>query len=205
MPKISIIVPVYNCEKYLERCLDSIINQTFRNWECILVDDGSTDRSGKILDEYAEKDDRFAVFHKSNKGVSSARNYGMLKCKGDWVTFVDSDDWVENGWLKEFDDIIKIADFDIIRFGYYLDTRLASHKVSCGKDKTVTLRWLMLKEYHNNKYYGYLWNTVFNMRCVQTLRFDTSLHFCEDQLFLNNAITNAKNTYLSSRCFYLRE
>ncbi len=91
-PKISIIVPVYNVEKYLNRCLDSILAQSFTDWECILVDDGSPDNSGRICDEYAVKDSRFRVFHKENGGVSSARNLGLEKTTGEWVVFVDSDD-----------------------------------------------------------------------------------------------------------------
>ncbi len=99
-PKISIIVPVYKVEKYLQRCLDSIISQTFTDWECILIDDGSPDNSGKICDEYAEKDKRFRVIHQENAGVSAARNAGLDCAGGEWVTFVDSDDWVENEMLS---------------------------------------------------------------------------------------------------------
>lgn len=100
-PKISIIVPVYNVEKYLRRCLDSILAQTFADFECICVDDGSPDGSGKVLDEYAEKDSRFVVIHKDNGGVSSARNAGLDVVHGEWIAFVDSDDWVENFYLED--------------------------------------------------------------------------------------------------------
>ena len=94
-PKISIIVPVYKVEKYLHRCLDSIVNQTFTDWECILIDDGSPDNSGIICDEYAQMDRRFKVIHQENKGVSAARNAGLDVAKGEWIGFVDSDDWIE--------------------------------------------------------------------------------------------------------------
>lgn len=94
-PTISIIVPVYKAEEYLKRCLDSIKNQTFKNWECILIDDGSPDNSGQICDEYAQKDERFRVIHQENKGVSAARNAGLEEAKGEWIGFVDSDDWLE--------------------------------------------------------------------------------------------------------------
>lgn len=95
MPKVSIIVPVYKAEKYLHRCVDSILAQTFRDWECILVDDGSPDGSGAICDEYAQKDARIHVIHKENGGVSSARNTGIDKSNGEWLCFIDSDDTVE--------------------------------------------------------------------------------------------------------------
>lgn len=94
-PQISIIIPVYNVEAYLERCLNSILSQTFDDWECICIDDGSVDGSGKILDAYAKKDSRFIVIHQVNSGVSFARNVGLKRAKGDFITFVDSDDWIE--------------------------------------------------------------------------------------------------------------
>ena len=93
-PKISVIVPVYNVEKYLHRCVDSILAQTFNDFELLLIDDGSKDKSGAICDEYAAKDSRVRVFHKENGGVSSARNLGLENAKGDWIIFIDSDDWI---------------------------------------------------------------------------------------------------------------
>lgn len=96
IPKVSIIVPVYNTEKYLRRCLDSIAAQTFADWECICVDDGSPDAAGAILDDYAAKDSRFVVIHQENGGVSRARNAGLDAACGEYVGFVDSDDWVES-------------------------------------------------------------------------------------------------------------
>lgn len=101
-PKISVIVPVYNVEKYLRRCIDSILAQTFADFELLLIDDGSKDSSGAICDEYAEKDNRILVFHKENGGVSSARNVGLDNAKGEWITFVDADDYVSKEWLYYF-------------------------------------------------------------------------------------------------------
>ena len=93
--KISIIVPVYNLEKYLPRCLNSVCNQTYKNLEIILVDDGSTDKSSDICDNWAKKDSRIIVIHKKNGGVSSARNAGIKKATGEYIHFVDGDDWLE--------------------------------------------------------------------------------------------------------------
>lgn len=90
---ISVIVPVYNVEKYLPECVESIISQTYDNLEVILIDDGSTDRSGKICDEFAEKDSRIVVIHQKNSGVSAARNRGLDLCRGEYISFVDSDDY----------------------------------------------------------------------------------------------------------------
>lgn len=94
-PVFSIIVPVYNCAPYIRKCLDSVKNQTFKSWECICVNDGSTDASGSILDEYARNDSRFSVVHQNNQGVSVARNRGIEKACGEWVNFLDADDTVD--------------------------------------------------------------------------------------------------------------
>ena len=106
-PSISIIVPVYNAEQYLPRCIDSILAQTFTDFELLLVDDGSTDKSGDICDEYAKKDSRIRVFHKENGGVSSARNVGLDNAKGEWVCFADSDDKMSETYVLNLVKAIK--------------------------------------------------------------------------------------------------
>lgn len=98
---VSVITPVYNAEKCLERCIDSILKQSYSNFELLLIDDGSTDASGRICDQYAKTDSRIKVFHKRNGGVSSARNIGLRNVKGEWVTFIDSDDWVHPLYLEK--------------------------------------------------------------------------------------------------------
>ena len=100
-PKISVIIPVYNAESTLRRCVDSVLAQTFTDFECLLINDGSKDKSGEICDEYAIRDSRVRVFHKENGGVSSARNVGLDNATGEWIAFVDSDDWVgRNIWSR---------------------------------------------------------------------------------------------------------
>ena len=98
--KVSVVVPIYNVEKYLRACLDSIMGQTFKNLEIILVDDGSPDDCPRICDEYAKKDSRVHVFHKHNEGVSSARNLGLENSTGEWITFIDSDDYISDYFSK---------------------------------------------------------------------------------------------------------
>ena len=110
---ISIIVPIYNTEKYLRQCLDSIINQTYTNFEVLLVNDGSTDSSGMICQEYVENDSRFRYFEKENGGVSSARNLGLECSGGAYITFIDSDDWVESNHLEALLKGIKENNTDI--------------------------------------------------------------------------------------------
>ena len=97
--EISVIIPVYNTGQYLEKCLDSVLTQQFKNWECLLIDDGSTDGSGSICDRYVERDNRFKVFHIANSGVSFARNLGIKYASGKYIAFIDSDDTVDKGYL----------------------------------------------------------------------------------------------------------
>lgn len=97
---ISVIIPIYNTEKYLSRYIESVLNQSYKNFELLLINDGSKDRSGDICDEYAKKDNRIKVFHKENGGVSSARNLGLDNAKGDYVCFIDSDDYVGKRYLE---------------------------------------------------------------------------------------------------------
>ena len=120
-PIISIIIPVYRAEKYLRECLNSIVEQTFIDWECILIDDGSTDNSGAICDEYASKDKRFKVIHKQNEGVSKARNEGLKVAQGKWISFVDSDDWIDD---LTYQSVLKAAEennADLVQWGIVLE------------------------------------------------------------------------------------
>ncbi|MGL5989238.1 glycosyltransferase family 2 protein [Cetobacterium sp.] len=114
IPEISIIVPVYNVEKYLEQCLDSILAQTFKNFEVILVNDGSTDSSGEICDRYTKIDSRIMVFHKINDGVSNTRNLGVQKSKGKYVVFIDSDDYIMKNYCKILIESIEELKSDIV-------------------------------------------------------------------------------------------
>lgn len=121
MPQISIIIPVYNVEKYIRQCLDSVISQTFIDWECWLIDDGSTDSSKDICDEYVEKDNRFHVIHKANGGLASARQCGIEHVSGKYVATIDSDDWVEPDYLQSMYDCILEDDADVVTCGYYMN------------------------------------------------------------------------------------
>lgn len=119
MPKLSIIVPVYKVEQYIHKCVDSILNQTFTDFELILVDDGSPDNCGKICDEYAQKDERVRVIHKENGGVSSARNMGIDDAKGEYISFIDPDDWIELNMYEEIFNYVDENKMDIACFEVY--------------------------------------------------------------------------------------
>lgn len=185
-PTISVIVPVYNVEKYLRRCLDSIMAQTYTNFELILVDDGSKDKSGDICEDYAKKDPRITVFHKENGGVSSARNIGLDNAKGDFVTFCDSDDYVSPKWLEDFD---VLSNKDIVIQGYKY--KKAEHVEYTAKeffessDESLSRKELLerLLEYDN---FGYLWTRCFRRSLIEeyTLRFNTDYIVREDEDFI---------------------
>lgn len=132
LPDVSIIIPVYKVEKYLSDCLDSIIAQTFKNWECILVDDGSPDSSGIICDEYVKKDSRFKVIHKLNEGVSKARNDGLKMARGKWISFVDSDDYIDNVTYESVLEIVDENNADMVQWGIVLEKEgIILKKIPC--------------------------------------------------------------------------
>ena len=110
---ISVLIPVFNVERYLSRCIESVIKQTYKNIEIILIDDGSKDKSGKICDKYAKKDDRIRVIHKENEGVSVARNLGMDSANGEYIIFVDSDDWIEQQAVELLFSQLSLYDSDL--------------------------------------------------------------------------------------------
>ncbi len=196
-PKISIIVPVYNVEQYLPRCIDSILAQTFSDFEVLLVDDGSRDRSGTICDEYAAKDYRVRVFHKPNGGVSSARNVGLENAKGKWIGFIDSDDIIPT---DGFDTLVGLAstDVDMVMAGYRkIDengmlvegpTRIVS--------KTVTWEQALTEMFKptDYDYQGYCFSKLYRTSVVRdnAMTFNQNIKFNEDRLFVVDFICRSK-------------
>lgn len=186
MPKVSIIVPVYKVENYLSQCIDSILGQTFTDWECILVDDGSPDGSGVICDEYAQKDTRIHVIHKENRGVSAARNTGLSAAQGEYIYFIDSDDYVEREALELLLSKAKQSEADIMVHGLVNDYiyKHSSTAVKYGslpeKDYSTILemadRWGLLKGPVNKLFK----NSIIKNKA---LRFDESISYGEDTKF----------------------
>lgn len=127
MPKVSIITPVYNVEKYIGRCIDSILLQTFPDFELLLIDDGSTDQSGKICDGYAGNDSRVRVFHRQNVGVSQTREFGIRQAVGDYIQFVDSDDWIEPIMLECMYECAQFNKAEIVGCNFIQEFYSASH------------------------------------------------------------------------------
>lgn len=188
---ISIIVPVYNVEPYLRKCLDSILDQTYRDLEILIIDDGSTDGSGAICDEYAGKDDRIKVFHTENKGLSAARNLGLDNATGDWIGFIDSDDWIEPDMYEVLIKRAEETGADVVECGFIKDYQLSSEEVSAilriasGAD---TLEALIIGEIQ-----GTVWNKIWKKNLFNTNRFPEGQEF-EDISTVYKAIQNASVT-----------
>lgn len=197
MQKISVIVPVYNAEKYLPRCIESIISQRNTEWELLLIDDGSQDNSGALCDDYAGKDSRIRALHKPNGGVSSARNVGLDNMKGEWVAFIDADDYVDQDFLS-----ITNSDADIIEKSYI---SLKEDGVFLNKKKNIDqcLKNEDFYRYYINHKNNALWDKLFSARILNGTRFDTNLNFGEDFLFFMT-VSSHINTYVRSSlgCYY---
>lgn len=208
-PLISVIIPVYNVEKYLHRCLDSVIMQTYQNLEIICIDDGSMDCSGEICEQYACKDRRVKVFHQENQGVSAARNKGLDMASGEYIAFVDSDDYILKDmyakmmhallsndvdvcvcqWQYEFSDgrqVVKKQNIDSSIYGYKTSTEFA--------------RFLYKGSYENGVVVA-VWNKIYRKTLLDVIRFEGRIH--EDDTF--NDKINAKNisVYITENQFYI--
>lgn len=186
MPKISIVIPIYNVERYLPRCLDSILCQTLVDWECILVDDGSTDKSGDICDMYSKKDSRIITLHKKNGGVGSARNMGLDIASGEWITFIDADDYIDENF------------FSVL----YSETISQPHTLLITSPCMVVKEQIKTKRKWNNppkeqttkEYLECLlardsvslevWGKLYRRSAVKNIRFDVNIKIGEDWLFL---------------------
>lgn len=201
---ISVIVPVYKVEKYLSRCIDSIIAQTYNNLEIILIDDGSPDRSGRICDDYARKDHRIRVFHKPNGGVSSARNLGLKEAKGEYIGFVDSDDYIAPQMYEVlFNNLVNNnADLSVCGYKKEIDKGIFepyyNKRLNC-----VFLRNEMLKNLLSNKYYTCsCWNVLFKKYLLSDLFFDEKRKHNEDLLFLYEVMKKCNNLFFTSDAYY---
>lgn len=154
-PKISVIVPVYNVEKYLPRCIDSILAQTFTDFELLLIDDGSKDHSGEICDQYAKKDNRIRVFHKENEGISATREYGLNKTQGNYIQFVDSDDWIEKEMLQLMHDKANTTDADLVNCDFFQEYTSDSQYISTTKRNKNEFICSVI-----GNYWGVLWKLL---------------------------------------------
>lgn len=199
-PMVSIIVPVYNAEKTLRRCVDSILNQEYTDFELLLMDDGSRDGSGSICDEYRARDLRVKVVHKENSGVSDTRNQALDLAAGTYLQFLDSDDWITPDATRLFVRAAEENHCDLVIADFYrvVGERL-SHKGDIEETKVMTREEFAghMMENPADFYYGVLWNKLFRRELVERyrLRMDAAISWCEDFMFNLEYIRHAERFY----------
>ena len=200
----SIIVPVYNDENNLPRCLGSIISQTFIDFECLLVDDGSTDNSPAICDIYAEKDSRISTFHKKNEGISKTRQFGINNSTGSYTIFVDSDDWIEPSLLQKTAEVINVSNPDIIFMDFFDEN-------SSGKECYITQNFsfsnsidIVIRRVLEGKLFSCLWNVIIKRELyfLNSINFIEGINYGEDSLFIIELLLNKPSIEYSSGARY---
>lgn len=209
MAKISVIVPVYNVEKFIRRCLDSIINQTMKDLEIILVDDGSTDNSGVICDEYAKLDNRITVIHKENGGVGSARNRGLDVATGEWIAFVDSDDYIEKNMYETLYKTAIYENVDVCAcFFKYLtvDNKILFNPTQEQLDmnrkyNSKEFLKLIYKDEYINGICVSAWNKIYKKNIFDNLRFKTKIY--EDDELVNQIYIQDVDIFVLNKGFYI--
>lgn len=203
MPTISVIVPVYNAERWLRRCVDSILAQTFTDFELLLIDDGSTDASPAICDDYAALDPRVRTFHQPNGGVSSARNLGLDNARGEWIGFIDSDDWVERKYLYTLvssDD----GDLNIVNYSIHKDTETFALQAYNNYFSGEGALFDFLQNYVNVHIIRAPWGKAFKRNIIEAhhLRFIEDIVTCEDTIFVLSYCINCRSIRLFDSALY---
>ncbi len=200
---ISVIVPVFNVENFLRQCLDSILFQSVTDFELLLVNDGSTDSSSTICDEYAHRDSRVRVFHRHNHGVSSARNFGLDQSSGAWIAFVDSDDWLEPDYFAHL--LAGSESADLCAGGYVqIDPRTTSRYVTQEKFIPASDRNSFIEEHISSCLVRAPWCKLFKRRiiCDDGLRFDETLSLGEDTIFNLRYLQRTRGIHVSGQAGY---
>lgn len=200
---ISVIVPVFNAEKYLAYCIKSILNQTYIDFELLLINDGSSDESARICDNYAKNDSRIRVVHNKNHGVSYSRNLGLELAKGDYIAFCDADDQYKQNYLMEMQEVALSHEADIVICNYSF-LRGASEAVICNRqsgkiEKDEVYRRIFI----DNTIGGFVWNKLFKKSLLNGIQFDEGMQICEDTYFLCNSLKNASRVYYIGESLYL--
>ena len=200
---LSVIVPVYNVESYLPTCIESIINQTYSNLELFLVDDGSTDKSGEICDEYAKKDSRIMVIHKENGGQGSARNRALDIAKGEYIAFVDSDDHIELNMYDAMINALERTDSDLVLCGFYTDSGLRIvDSIVPEKEMIFESDEELLRKYFDSPFVGgQPWNKVFKSSVFDELRFPEGTAR-EDVYIMHLALSKCKRAVHCGKRLY---
>lgn len=202
MPRLSVIVPVYKVEKYIHKCVDSILNQTFKDFELILIDDGSPDNCSEICDEYAKKDSRVRVIHKENGGQSSARNRGLDIAKGEIIGFVDSDDDIEVNMYKNLIDYMDREKLDIVFCDVYLVRGDRVREQSMYSENKVLNNIQGLKDNLICKIDNAVWNKIYKKTIFNNLRFTEGIVYEDVRIMYKVFSKSQKSGYLKQSLYY---
>ena len=206
-PKISIIVPVYNVERYLRQCIDSILAQTYKDFELLLIDDGSPDNSGTICDEYAKKDPRIRVFHKPNGGVSTARNLGIDNARGEYISFIDADDYVEPNFLEEMLNAMNRYNADLVCCGTWESVK-PDGRYACimktDKDKKFTRNEMLIEVLAPDSCGGAPFNKLYKASIIKSnqIKFPEDMKYWEDSSFAIKYTLHCTQTAYISNVLY---
>lgn len=200
---ISVIVPIYNVEKYLKRCIDSIVNQSYKNLEIILVDDGSPDKCPCICDEYSKEDSRIKVVHKENGGLSDARNAGLNVASGKYILFIDSDDWIHCDMIKVLYNAIVDEDADIaecksIKTSEFVEEVYDNNEISITSFTTVEALLSLIKEKPLKQT---VWDKLYRREVIENVPFEKGKYH-EDEFFTYQVFGNSKKVVFCDRVFY---
>lgn len=200
-PEISIIVPVYKVEKYLRECLASILAQTYKDWECILVDDGSPDNSVSICEEFVSKDSRFKLIRRQNGGLSAARNTGLSSARGKYIAFVDSDDVVYLKYLERLHELITANDADVAQVSYeLLFTTFVRKRVLVDSVTVHTRGGVAMEMMRDKKIPSYMWNKLFKREVIDTPFPEGKLY--EDMYALSSWVRNIARMVVAPDVLY---
>lgn len=211
MKKVSIVIPIYNAEKYLDKCLYTIVNQTYKNIEIILINDGSQDKTLMILEKYQKKDDRIILINKVNTGVSDSRNIGIKKATGDYITFVDADDWIELNMIEEMLNKIEETNVDAIRCNYFRDYEDNTQKIvekynNNIKEKKLNskeIKELVLTKILSGEMPGYMCLLLIKRDIINRLKpLNTQLAMMEDTIFYIDLLLNINSLYIYDKALY---
>ncbi len=183
---VTVIVPCYNVEKYIEKGLNSLINQTLKDIEIIVINDGSNDNTLKILNEFKKNDKRIRIIDKKNEGVSAARNIGLKEAKGKYICFMDSDDWLEKDFLEKMYNKISENDYDMVACDTYAIYPNKKKYIKSNINDNQDEKKLMIDAY------TVIWNKIYKKEIIKDIYFDNSISFCEDVLFLYEVYLKVK-------------
>lgn len=197
---VSVVIPIYNVEKYIKKTVDSVLKQDYKNIEIILVDDGSSDKSSQIIDELSLVDERIICIHKTNGGVSSARNEGIDIAKGEYIIFIDGDDWVEPDYISYFVNLVEKYKCEI---GMNLNN-FSEHNNKSSDNKYIissekAIEWIYLE-----KIFVAVWNKIYKTSLLKQYKiiFDESIWYGEGMLFNIDCLQNVKNVAIGEKCVY---